>query len=343
MIRQLIQAHYDRIRVENATLFYEGMSNLWRIDLVSDDSKLVLKEMPARFTVDAAETEALVCSHLNDDGIPTSKFIKTKAGTYAFHENEKTYHLQQFIPGKVYRSNKCPARLVENMGEWLGRIHQSLRRLTDVHFKDNLGTDWFQNFNIDKKIGDFSEIRDRIQDTEIRDKEQLISDVDFRIRTLRDIPLDEYRGIAWNALTRGPTHGDYSCLQVLSNEFESTSIIDFTSACILPYVWEIARSFCQSDESARNGEIAYGRLKIYLSRYLRVSDLTANDIRHFFDYYYLQLLGSTFGYRQAATGILEKNWLWDLGHFAIWRTKMCRWLSTNKTALTNQLARDFVN
>ena len=120
-----------------------------------------------------------------------------------------------------------------------------------------------------------------------------------------------------------------------------TGIIDFTSACIMPLVWEIARSFAQSDRSAADGEIQHERMQAYLECYLRAGELNSFDVAHMFDIYYLQLLGSTFGYRQAAEGFLESNRLWNLGEFAMWRTRMCRWLSRNRSALTAELVREF--
>ena len=124
-IEQLISQNYENPHVDRATLFYTGLSKLWRIDTTAGCS-YVLKEMPARFTKEQAEREAGICAHLLVHGIPTSEFVRTKRGDFAFQDSDSTFHLQRLIPGAVYRSNACPDTVVDSMGYWLGRIHRTM-------------------------------------------------------------------------------------------------------------------------------------------------------------------------------------------------------------------------
>lgn len=343
-IRQIIEWNYDGISPERISLFYSGFSNLWLIEASSCAKKLLLKEIPERFSIEAVQREPVVCSYLLSNGIPTSEFIQTRGGDFVLQDGTRTYHLQRFIEGMVYKSNECPNWIVDEMARLLALIHRHLETLwgNGVSIDEHLGEQWIRGYDKKEKIEKFCEIQqDLSKATEVDNRDEMMSDVEFRIEALDRLDVEEFREIQWDKITRRVTHGDYHCLQVISREKQIAGIVDFISACRLPVVWEVVRAFTQSDSSATNGEVVYDRFGSYLGNYIENEFLSVPDLKHKFDCYFLQLLGSTFGYRQIARGESLENRLWNLRGFARWRTRMCRWLETNRHSLSQRLVEDF--
>ena len=49
------------------------------------------------------------------------------------------------------------------------------------------------------------------------------------------------------------------------------AVVDFSSACVQPYVWEILRSFAYADGSAESGMLHLGRLGAYVAAFTAVT------------------------------------------------------------------------
>ena len=339
-VRQVLEKNYGGIASGETTLFYSGLSNLWLVD--SSPRKMLLKEMPNRFPIEGVRKEPVICAHLMENGIPTSQFLRTRNGDFVFQDGKRSYHLQYFIDGTVYELNECPDLLVDEMGKSLALIHRHLGALPNVGFDDHLGPQWILGYDKKKKVDEFSRILSRLSEKqELQNRDEILADVEYRIDALERLDLEEYTETDVGRLTCHPTHGDYHCRQVISQNQQIAGIIDFTTACNLPVTWEIARAFTQSDSSASNGEIDYGRFRSYIGNYLSVELLSVVDLKYLFACYFLQLLGSTFGYRQIAAGESIENSFMDMTSFASWRTKMCRWLEPNRQDLTRCLIEDF--
>ena len=67
-------------------------------------------------------------------------------------------------------------------------------------------------------------------------------------------------------LTVMNTHGDYSVLQFIYKEEKINAIIDFVSACKMPIVWEIIRSYSYIDPLAKEGKIDINNLVKYVEK-----------------------------------------------------------------------------
>ena len=131
------------------------------------------------------------------------------------------------------------------------------------------------------------------------------------------------------------THGDFYCGQLLVFEDEVTAIVDFSAACVLPAVWEIIRSYTIGDPECKDGSISMRNLVEYLQLYIEKSPLQQSDIGNMLQLYHWKLLRSKYGYREYLNGTEDPEGMLD---FALWRTKICRWLEKNMAEATFELS-----
>ena len=123
-------------------------------------------------------------------------------------------------------------------------------------------------------------------------------------------------------LTVMNTHGDYSVLQFIYKDGKINAIIDFVSACKMPIVWEIIRSYSYIDKKAKDGKLDIDNLVQYVKTFMDYVQLNKYDLK-FMPYLYLvQLLASTFGYKQYIADNSKKSLL----EFAYFRTNLCKYL-----------------
>lgn len=116
-------------------------------------------------------------------------------------------------------------------------------------------------------------------------------------------------------------------------------MIDFASACNLPVIWEIIRSFTIASEKCKESEIDIDSLIEYLENYLLNYSLNENDIRNIFKMYTIQLLRSEYGYKEYFNDdVYDKI---KLLRFGFWRTNLIRNMLKNEDEYINILAKWF--
>lgn len=80
--------------------------------------------------------------------------------------------------------------------------------------------------------------------------------------------------------TCGNTHGDYMISQILCGENSINGIIDWTTACRHPFIWEIVRSYIMMAPECKSGDFSIEGLERYLKIYLKKGKLNAYDIEN---------------------------------------------------------------
>ena len=63
------------------------------------------------------------------------------------------------------------------------------------------------------------------------------------------------------------THGDFSVQQLIYNDKEGTTVIDFETAKKMPIVWEAIRSYSYIDKDAKNGKLNIDTLVEYFKEF----------------------------------------------------------------------------
>lgn len=71
-----------------------------------------------------------------------------------------------------------------------------------------------------------------------------------------------------NQFTCANTHGDFMITQLLCGENCINGVIDWTTACVHPIVWEIIRSYVYASPLCVNGEIDISDFTDYVRTYV---------------------------------------------------------------------------
>ncbi len=326
-IEQLLATRYRFGPVQQIDELAGGDGHCYH--LVTADRELVLKEM-ARNGMNRPEMEPVVVAQLAHDGIPTACFYKTVEGSYVWEWKGKAFHLQQFIPGQIYGRNMAPAWLLSDSAELLGRVHRSLSQLPPLD--EGIGPAWYQGFHAEEAQRSYQRTESLAEEM---GQPQMAVDARYRRAAL---PLLERLSFDFGRLTRRNTHGDYRVQQLICDQGHIRAVIDLTTACVHPAIWEVLRSYTFADPQCAEGEIHVEHLKEYIARYLVHGYLTAYDLRMMPAFYLYQLLRSNYIQQYLDADVSGQGPALGL---ATWSTKLCRWLEEHGETLSEELVLSF--
>lgn len=326
-IEQLLASKYKIGTIQQIYVLPGGDDHCYHI--VTSEHELVLKEMRVN-GMNHPDMEPVVAKTLALAAIPVPQFYPTRQGNYVWEWKEKLFHLQQFMPGQVYARHMAPTWLVGDSAELLGRIHCALSELPPLC--DGMGIDWYRNYHSERT-------RHSYQQTEIIAEQMgqpsLAADARYRLTLL---PLLEEFQFDFEQLTRRNTHGDYHAKQLICGETQIQAVIDLTTACVHPIIWELIRAYTFAAPECREGEIDIDNLKEFTQRYLRHGSLTQYDLRMMPYFYFYQLLRSNYIQQFFDADVSGKPLALEL---AIWSTKLCHWLEENGNFLSKELSKSF--
>ena len=229
------------------------------------------------------ERESALCSYLIQRGIPASEFIPDNNGQLTTHWSDgRVCHLQRLIPGKAYAMNTAPDWFMEESPRLLGRIHIAL--MEHEPLPEGIGTGFFAHMTPENALHSYRSSLDFARE---RGEEAVCEALAHRIRLA-----EKHR--SWRIdpalLTRVNTHGDYTVNQIICADGCIHGVIDWTSACTHPAVWELVRSYFYAAPECRDGGFDERRLQAYIRRYDAVMPLSPADHAHMMDVYLYQLL-----------------------------------------------------
>ena len=259
------------------------------------------------------ELEPELCEYLRKRGIPASHFVKNIQGSsLSIDENGRRFHIQDFIEGVVYSYNEAPDFLLEKAPELLAKIHEVLEDFKEL--PEGIGENFFRYRRPENMIKSFQsslEIATRNGDNENTDE----------IRDIMDI-LNHFPNYAFDvsAFTYGNTHGDYMISQLICADDSIKGIIDWTTACRHPLIWEVVRSYIFMAPECSDGRLNIDHFEHYLKIYMQKGKLNTYDIENagrlffyflavcdFYGQYYQSLTKNRFIYLKQAK--LCKNML----------------------------------
>ena len=245
------------------------------------EGKFVLK-YPAISEINHPEAEPALCAFLRKNGIPACDFVKNRTGScVSVDKAGRVFTLQRHLPGQILEWNSAPETVLLESAELLGKIHSVLRNYPTL--PEGIGTDFFVNMTPQRALTSYqSSLATAIRrgDLEIADE------LKWRIGFMRQFP-------EWtfdlNRLTLCNTHGDYFISQFLCEDGHLTAVIDWTTACVHPVIWEIMRSFVYGAPCCANGKIDLQLLERYVAAYCRYGTLNAYDRENIFKLYFYQI------------------------------------------------------
>ncbi|WP_160168497.1 phosphotransferase [Exiguobacterium undae] len=319
--------HYN-IDVHSISKVNNGSANIYEI-VSKNDKTYILKEFQSFIDKNKLKLEPTINQLLLNSKFPTSKILKTLKNEYLWSFNERIFHLQEKAEGIIFSQNNAPDWLLRDSAMYLAKLHEILKYLPN--FPIGMPKSGWDNESKIRKIEKMIHIKKEFISLESSNFMILeaINCLDFKIKYLKESKLSEKNN--FDNLTIKNTHGDFNLNQILIKNNSVESVIDFSSASALPASWEIIRSFTYSHKSSHSGEINILDLKKYIEEYLKYSLLTRDDINEMPAFYLNQLAFSLYGFEQYLKFQQDESLL----IFAIWRTKLQKYLFENLQTINN--------
>ncbi|MDO5556996.1 MAG: phosphotransferase [Clostridia bacterium] len=319
----VVNKNYN-IKVFQVEKINRGSANIYSLN----EKKYILKEFQLKYSRKEIEREIAIINHLNKKNIAVPEYIRTIQGEYYFTYKDRIIIMQKFIDGYTMESNTGNYNQMIESAEKLGQIIEALKDL-EVEIPMSDVSSWYSTEIINESIEKQTKLLSKISEGEYP---QIYKDLLDKIKMLKYIR-DNMEFSDMKKLTIMNTHGDYSVLQFIYKDEKINAIIDFVSACKMPIVWEVIRSYSYIDSEVKDGRINLNNLVDYVRSFSKYVPLNKYDIKYMAYLYLIQLLSSTFGYKQYINDNSNKSLL----EFAFFRTKLCRNLYDNAENISNAL------
>lgn len=329
IIKEEVKKHYN-LEIDKIEVVNGGNANICKLT-DTHNNQYILKEFQSKFNYKMILKEVHVINHLRQKNLPVPQYIPCINNQNYFEHKGRIIILQKYIEGKTknkYTGNK--KELLES-AKYLGLIVNALEDYPyDDMFKANINK--FNNTQaIDESIAKHQALISLAEKDNIHGKE-IKQDLIDKINILNEIKQNQTFPAITN-ITIKKTHGDYNVLQFIYDSNDNIkAILDFASSGELPIVWEIARSYNYMDKECKKGIFNINNLALYIKEFMKYSNLTKEDLKFLPYIYLIQILSSTYGYKQyfntADLNMLE---------FGKERTNICRYLMKNKEQILKNL------
>lgn len=304
-----------------------GNSNLFKINV--DGNKYILKEFNTNKKLYLIKKEMDLIQHLKEKEMEVPEYIKLNNGEYYLIFKGKILILQKFIEGRVIENNTGEYKEVIQSAKILGELLKNLNDYKGLQ-EEGIIEEWFSRESLQKGIQKIKEEQNNIR-SDNKYKKEILRDFDDKIRIANEL-INKFDFNIIRKLTIMNTHGDYSIQQLIYNK-ERIAVLDFETAKKMPIVWEIMRSYSYIDKKVKGGEVEINNLISYFKEVSSYVKLNKYDLKYAPYIYLIQLIVSTFGYREYNKDYTKKGLL----EFGIFRTNLSRNLYKNLEYISKEL------
>ena len=254
-------------------------SDTWFLNCT--EGKYVLK-FPATSVINHPEAEPKLCAFLRKNGVPACDFLKNWMNSYISTDNTgRMFTLQKFMPGQTLEWNSASETILLESAEMLGKIHFVLRYYPLL--PEGIGTGFFSCMTPERALESYQ----HSYDTAVRLGEaKNANELEWRIELMKRFPVWRFD---LSKLTFRNTHGDYYISQLLCENGHLSSVIDWTTACVHPVIWEIVRSFVYGAPCCAEGKINTNLMERYIAAYCRYGTLNDYDLENLYKLYFYQI------------------------------------------------------
>lgn len=327
-MKKLLKSHYglELLSMEKSDLG-AGSDTFF---VTCTDGKYVVK-YPASSEINHPEAEPVLCEYLLAHGIPVCQFLRNREGHFlTTDESGRQFHVQRFIQGKMYDLNTAPDWLLTESAQMLGKIHVALLDYKELPV--GIGADFFKYVTPDRASESYKK---SLIIAESRGETENAADLEYRIGLMQRFPAYEFD---LDRLTCCATHGDYFISQIICGENGINAVIDWTTACVHPVVWEIVRSYVYAAPSCKDGQIDMDAFLRYVAAYRKFASLNEYDLLCMARLFYYQIaVCDYYGQYYASTAGNREIYL----HQAVFSTKLLRWFESHVETLTAKLITAF--
>ncbi len=299
-------------------------SDTWFV--TCEKGKYVMK-YPSESEMNHPEQEPILCEYLNECGVSACQFIKNLLGNYLTEDEQgKMFHVQRFVQGKVYEWHSAPRWLLTESAHMLGKIHAALKDYRRLPV--GIGEDFFQHMTPEAAKNSYQK---SLTIAKKQGDKEVVEDLSYRIELMKRFPEFSFY---LDKLTCQSTHGDYFISQFICGENRIHSVIDWTTACIHPVVWEIMRSYVYAAPSCRDGVIDMDEFVDYVREYCKYAPLTRYDVEHMVDLFYYQIAVCDYYGQYYGTDADNRNIFLEQAKLS---TKLLKWLEVHRGTLKEKL------
>lgn len=326
-IKDLLKEEYG-IEAINIEKIDRGTANIFKI--FTKEKDYILKEFSEGRTEESVIKETNIINFLKNKNINVPVYVKSKQDNYYIKYENRIVILQECIDGYTMENNTGNYSKTIECAKILGKMTKALETYDDLD-DEGIIEKWFSKESLEKGIKKLVELKNDLNEDNPY-KITFERDLEDKIKMSKDM-IDNFNFDIIKKMTIMNSHGDYSVQQLIYNDKNETTVIDFETAKKLPVIWEVMRSYSYIDEKAKNGELAMDTLVDYVKEFSKYIQLNEYDLKYAAQIYLIQIVSSAFGYKQynddySKTGLLE---------FALFRTNLCRYLYKNSEEISSKL------
>lgn len=332
-IKNIIENKYN-INVNEVEEINRGTADIYKI--ISSQENYIFKCFSEGRNKESIIKETNIINFLNNKNIKVPVYIKTNNGDYYTTYNNRIIVLQKYIEGYTMDNNTGDYSKVIESARILGKLTKALENYSGLE-EDGMFKKNFSKESLESGIKKMKELQNNLKNDNPY-KEEFYQDLKFKIDVASEI-LDKFDFGVVDKFSIKNAHGDYSVQQLIYNDENETTVIDFETAKKMPIVWEIIRSYSYVDKEAIEGELNIDTLIDYFKEFSKYVKLNEFDFKYAAHLYLIQLITSTFGYKQFNDDYTKNKLL----EFARFRTKLCKYLYKNLDNISKRLLEEFIN
>ena len=324
MVKALLEDRYGLI-VNSAERSSVGAgSELYFVNCA--EGRYVVK-FPSENEMNNIESEIKLCSFLLENNISACRFVRNTDGDYLTHDRTgRIFHVQKFIDGMVYDWNTAPEWLMTHSAEMLGRIHLALENYSGLNV--GIGESFFGFMTPENASESYKRsLKTAITIGDVRNADDLY----YRLELMKRFPKYCFD---MKKLSCKATHGDFFISQLICGDKKINAVIDWTSACVHPVVWEIMRSYVYASPECAHGVIDIEKISEYFKAYMSVSKLNAYDLEKAAELFYYQLAVCDYYGQYYGSSAINRDFFMRQAQLS---TVMLKWFEKNIDRLTEKL------
>ena len=332
-IKRILEDNYN-IETSKVTKIDRGTANIFEVQ--SKEKKYILKEFSEGRSEDSVIKETNIINFLKDRNIKVPVYIKSTQGNFYIKFENRIIIVQEYVDGYTMENNTGDYNKTIESATILGKMTKELKDYTGLE-EDGIIEKWFSKESLENGITKILDLKSKLN-ADNPYKSIFEKDLEDKINMSKDL-IENFKFDIIQKLTIMNSHGDYSVQQLIYNEKEETTVIDFETAKKLPIIWEVMRSYSYIDKEAKNGNLNLNTLVDYVKEFSKYVKLNEYDLKYAAKIYLIQIVSSPFGYKQyndnyEKTGLLE---------FALFRTNLCRYLYKNSDEISLRLQKEISN
>lgn len=332
-IKRILEDNYN-IETSKVTKIDRGTANIFEVQ--SKEKKYILKEFSEGRSEDSVIKETNIINFLKDRNIKVPVYIKSTQGNFYIKFENRIIIVQEYVDGYTMENNTGDYNKTIESATILGKMTKELKDYTGLE-EDGIIEKWFSKESLENGITKMLDLKSKLN-ADNPYKSIFEKDLEDKINMSKDL-IENFKFDIIQKLTIMNSHGDYSVQQLIYNDKEKTTVIDFETAKKLPIIWEVMRSYSYIDKEAKNGNLNLNTLVDYVKEFSKYVKLNEYDLKYAAKIYLIQIVSSPFGYKQyndnyEKTGLLE---------FALFRTNLCRYLYKNSDEISLRLQKEISN